>query len=101
MFSDPEPTSMDFQVINSYGTHINGHTDEDVNPVLVDDENCFDEGTPNSSTSNFNWEEMLDLINDDQGGGFSGNTGIDTALSWKVKKYDKLLISHKYLVENP
>uniref|UniRef100_A0A678P124 NAC domain transcription factor I n=1 Tax=Cucumis melo TaxID=3656 RepID=A0A678P124_CUCME len=83
LFSDPEPTSMDFQVINSYGTHINGHTDEDVNPVLVDDENCFDEGTPNSSTSNFNWEEMLDLINDDQGGGFSGNTGIDTALSWK------------------
>ncbi|KGN66118.1 NAC domain-containing protein 101 isoform X2 [Cucumis sativus] len=83
LFSDPEPTSMDFQVINSYGTLINGHTDEDVNSVLVDDENCFHEGTPNSSTSNFNLEEMLDLIDEDQGGGFSGNTGIDTALSWK------------------
>lgn len=103
-FPDPEPISMDFQVINSYGTHVKGPTYEDVNSVLVDDENCFHEGTSNSSISdfNFNWEELFDLVNDqDQGDGFSGDTGMDTGLSWQVKEYDKLLILHKYLVGNP
>lgn len=85
-FPDPEPISMDFQVINSYGTHVKGPTYEDVNSVLVDDENCFHEGTSNSSISdfNFNWEELFDLVNDqDQGDGFSGDTGMDTGLSWQ------------------
>ncbi|XP_038878284.1 NAC domain-containing protein 101-like [Benincasa hispida] len=85
LFSDPEPTSMDFQVINSYWTHVNGPTDEDVNSILVDDENCYHEGTSNSSIGdfNFNWEELFRLVNEDQGGGLIGDTGMDTALRWQ------------------
>ncbi|XP_016900940.2 uncharacterized protein LOC103492204 [Cucumis melo] len=74
LFSEPEPTSLGFQITNSHGAHvINRPTDEAINSVFVDDENFFHEGTPNSSFSDFNWEELLNLVDEDQ-----SSSGMDT-----------------------
>lgn len=87
---------MDFQAINSYGTRVNGPTDEDVDT----EKTIFHKGTPNSSISDFNWEELLHLVDQNQGGGFSGDTVMDATLSWQVKEYGKSSILHKYHVGN-
>ncbi|XP_022974281.1 NAC domain-containing protein 53-like [Cucurbita maxima] len=77
LFCDREPISMDFQANNSYGTPVDRPTDEEIDIEEI----YLHEGTPNSSTSGFNWKELLEKVDLDQGGALKGDTGMYATLN--------------------
>ncbi|KAG7028467.1 Protein NTM1-like 9 [Cucurbita argyrosperma subsp. argyrosperma] len=77
LFSDREPISMDFQANNSHVTQVNEPNDE----AIDIEEIYFHEGTPNSSISDFNWKEYLEMVEEDQGGALNGDTGMYAILN--------------------
>ena len=88
---------MDFQANNSHVTQVNEPNDE----AIDIEEIYFHEGTPNSSISDFNWKEYLEMVEEDQGGALNGDTGMYATLNLQVKGCHKSLSVHKYLGGNP